>query len=199
MAPSSTSTDIASAVALELAGFGEALRGITTIRAFGKQKEYRARLCRIVDETLAFWYLSATLDVRDSHLCARDIALTCQSRCQVWLSLRTQLLSAFCLLATATFSTYYRISPGLAGIALTSTQMVLSALDALCSAYGRLVLSMNSLERISEYLCVPQEPEGGLVPPASWPSAGGGGGPLLEVRDLVMRCVPRAVCSIAHC
>ncbi|GAA6050693.1 hypothetical protein JCM3770_000895 [Rhodotorula araucariae] len=149
--------------------FGEALRGITTIRAFGKQKEYRARLCRIVDETLAFWYLGATLDI--------------------WLSIRTQFLSAFCLLATATFATYYRISPGLAGISITASQTVLLALDTLCSAYGRLVLSMNSLERIAEYLRVPQEPQGGVVPPASWPSAGGDG-PLLEVKDLVMRYAP---------
>ncbi|BGP41473.1 hypothetical protein JCM10449v2_005460 [Rhodotorula kratochvilovae] len=149
--------------------FGEALRGITTIRAFGKQKEYRARLCRIVDETLAFWYLGATLDI--------------------WLSIRTQFLSAFCLLATATFATYYRISPGLAGIAITSSQAVLQALDTLCSAYGRLVLSMNSLERIAEYLRVPQEPQGGVVPPASWPSKGRDG-PMLEVKDLVIRYAP---------
>ncbi|GAA6016243.1 hypothetical protein JCM10207_000442 [Rhodosporidiobolus poonsookiae] len=149
--------------------FAEALRGIATIRAFAKQKEYRAQLCRIVDDTLAFWYLSATLDV--------------------WLSIRTQLLSAFCLLATATFATYARISPGLAGIAITSSQSVITALDFLCSAYGRLVLSMNSLERITEYLEVPQEPEGGEEPPASWPSPVGSE-PLVEVKNLVVRYAP---------
>jgi ABC-type transport system involved in cytochrome bd biosynthesis fused ATPase/permease subunit len=58
---------IASTTASPLfASFGEALRGIVTIRAFGKQHEYRSRLCHIVDETLAFWYLTATLDVRRS-------------------------------------------------------------------------------------------------------------------------------------
>uniref|UniRef100_A0A0K3C7N0 BY PROTMAP: gi/647394901/emb/CDR36136.1/ RHTO0S01e15060g1_1 [Rhodosporidium toruloides] n=1 Tax=Rhodotorula toruloides TaxID=5286 RepID=A0A0K3C7N0_RHOTO len=148
------------------ASFAEALRGITTIRAFGKQKEYRARLCNIVDETLAFWYCSATLDI--------------------WLSIRTQFLSAFCLLTTAIFATFFRISPGLAGIAITSSQGVLQALDFLCSAYGRLVLSMNSLERITEYLEVPQEPQGGVIPPANWPSSTGRTS-LLEVKDLVMR------------
>ncbi|GEM08696.1 ATP-binding cassette transporter [Rhodotorula toruloides] len=149
------------------ASFAEALRGITTIRAFGKQKEYRARLCRIVDETLAFWYCSATLDI--------------------WLSIRTQVLSAFCLLTTAIFATFFRVSPGLAGIAITSSQGVLQALDFLCSAYGRLVLSMNSLERITEYVKkVPQEPSGGVVPPANWPSSTDRSN-LLEVKDLVMR------------
>ncbi|GAA5864726.1 hypothetical protein JCM8547_008286 [Rhodosporidiobolus lusitaniae] len=145
--------------------FAEALRGVTTIRAFGKQREYRARLCEIIDDTLAFWYLGATLDV--------------------WLSIRTQLLSAFCLLATATFATYTRISPGLAGIAITSSQSVIMALNYLCGAYGRLVLSMNSLERITEYLEVPQEPEG-KVPPAAWPSARKGQ-ELIQFQDVVMR------------
>ena len=44
-------------------GFAEALRGVTTIRAFAKERHFRRRLCSIIDETLAFWYLSATLDV----------------------------------------------------------------------------------------------------------------------------------------
>lgn len=58
---------IASTTASPLfASFGEALRGIVTVRAFGKQRHYRDRLCHIVDETLAFWYLGATLDVRCS-------------------------------------------------------------------------------------------------------------------------------------
>ncbi|GAA6040571.1 hypothetical protein JCM8097_005469 [Rhodosporidiobolus ruineniae] len=149
--------------------FAEAVRGITTIRAFAKQREYRAKLCEVVDETLAMWYLTATLDV--------------------WLSIRTQLLSAFCLLATATFATYTRISPGLAGIAITSSQSVIQALDFLANAYGRLVLSMNSLERITEYLEVPQEVREGMVPPAAWPSSRPGS-TLVEVKDLVVRYAP---------
>ncbi|GJN90292.1 hypothetical protein Rhopal_003300-T1 [Rhodotorula paludigena] len=151
--------------------FAEALRGIVTIRAFGKQREYRARLCRTIDDTLSFWYLGATLDV--------------------WLSIRTQVLSAFCLLATATFAIYYRVSPGLCGIAITSSQGVIQALDFLCTAYSRLVLAMNSLERITEYLDLPQEPTGGVIPPATWPGASAEANlPLLEVRDLVVRYAP---------
>ncbi|BGP56557.1 hypothetical protein JCM8202v2_004182 [Rhodotorula sphaerocarpa] len=156
---------IASTTASPLfSSFAEALRGVVTIRAFAKQELYRSRLCHIVDETLAFWYLSATLDI--------------------WLSIRTQLLSASCLLSTAVFATYFRLSPGLAGIAITSSQTLIQALDVLCNSYGRLVLSMNCLERITEYLEVPQEPAGGQIPPATWPSLAGPA-PMLEVRDLV--------------
>ncbi|GAA5843446.1 hypothetical protein JCM11251_001410 [Rhodosporidiobolus azoricus] len=161
---------IASTTASPLfSSFAETLRGIATIRAFRKQKDYRAKLCHIVDETLAFWYLGATLDV--------------------WLSIRTQILSAFCLLATANFATYTRVSPGLAGIAITSSQSVILALDWLCGAYGRLVLSMNGLERITEYLQVPQEPRAGQVPPAAWPSAVHGQA-LIVVDKLVVRYSP---------
>lgn len=177
------------------ASFAEALRGITTIRAFNKQKEYRARLCSIVDETLAFWYCSATLDVRASVIGSGLGWRLTDLLAQIWLSIRTQFLSAFCLLTTAIFATFFRISPGLAGIAITSSQGVLQALDFLCSAYGRLVLSMNSLERITEYLEVPQETQGGIVPPANWPSSVGRLN-LLEVKDLVMRCVVPAPLSI---
>lgn len=109
----------------------------------------------------------------------------------MWLSIRTQVLSAFCLLATATFAIYYRVSPGLCGIAITSSQGVIQALDFLCTAYSRLVLAMNSLERITEYLALPQEPAGGVVPPATWPCASAEANlPLLEVRDLVVRYAP---------
>lgn len=55
---------IASTTASPLfSSFAEALRGIVTIRAFTKGDGYRRRLCHIVDETLAYWYLAATLDV----------------------------------------------------------------------------------------------------------------------------------------
>lgn len=106
---------------------------------------------------------------------------------KVWLSIRVQLLSAFCLLVTATFATYTNISPGFAGIAITSSQSVLLAVDNVSQAYGRLVLSLNSLERITEYLELPQEPEG-TVPPANWPSATEGE-TLIKVKGLVIRYV----------
>lgn len=65
---------IASTTASPLfSSFAEALRGVVTIRAFAKQELYRSRLCHIVDETLAFWYLSATLDVRITDMSASNL------------------------------------------------------------------------------------------------------------------------------
>ena len=73
----------------------------------------------------------------------------------MWLSIRTQLLSACCLLATASFAVYSGVSPGLAGIAITSSQSIIQSLDYLCSAYGRVSLSLLSgtVERLNCTLC----------------------------------------------
>ncbi|GAA5956896.1 hypothetical protein JCM3765_006634 [Sporobolomyces pararoseus] len=162
---------IASTTASPLfASFAEALRGTTTIRAFSKESQFRNRLCHIVDETLAFWYLSATLDI--------------------WLDIRTQFLAALCLFSTAVFAIYSdSVSPGLAGVAIASSQTVINSLSYLCTSWGRLVLDLNALERITEYLEVPQEPIGGVVPPAIWPSSTCEGS-LIRVENLIMRYDP---------
>ncbi|KAM0786571.1 hypothetical protein ACM66B_002027 [Microbotryomycetes sp. NB124-2] len=150
-------------------GFQRVLTGITTIRAFGRQKDYRARVCQVLDETLGLWYASATLDV--------------------WLAIRTQLLSAVTLLFTSTFAIYAQVSAGLAGIVITSSLYIIQYLDQLCSSYGRLVNSLNALERITEYLDLPQETQGGIVPPATWPSATCQG-PMIKVDNLAIRYAP---------
>ncbi|CEQ41154.1 SPOSA6832_02846 [Sporobolomyces salmonicolor] len=177
-------------------GFAEALCGVTTIRAFARQTEYRHRLCQVVDDTLAFWYLGATLDHLTSPPSSRtDLNFPhLTNDYQIWLSIRTQLLAAFCLLFTALCAVYARVSPGLAGIAILSSQSVLSSVNFLCNAYGRLVLSMNSLERITEYLEVPQEPSAGVVPPANWPSSSCEG-PLIRVEDLVRMVLTLSSCA----
>jgi hypothetical protein len=108
---------------------------------------------------------------------------------QIWLDIRTQFLAALCLFSTACFAIYSdSVSPGLAGVAIASSQTVINSLSYLCSAWGRLVLDLNALERITEYLEIPQEPIGGAVPPAVWPSLACQG-PLIRVEDLVMRSV----------
>ncbi|GAA6058989.1 hypothetical protein JCM10212_001699 [Sporobolomyces blumeae] len=158
---------IASTTASPLfASFAEALRGVTTIRAFSRERMFRRRLCQIIDETLAFWYLTATLDI--------------------WLSIRSECLAALCLFSTALFAIYSGINPGLAGVAITSSQTVINALGNFCRSYSRLVLDLNALERITEYLEVPQEPVGGIVPPAVWPSASCAG-PLIRFDKVVIK------------
>ncbi|KDE05641.1 hypothetical protein MVLG_04012 [Microbotryum lychnidis-dioicae p1A1 Lamole] len=150
-------------------GFQQVLVGISTIRAFGREKNYRRHVCKVLDDTLSMWYANATIDV--------------------WIQYRTQLLSSATLLAAAILSVYTRLSPGLAGIAINASQAIIGTLDGLCNTYARLVLSMNSLERIVEYLSLPQEPEDGISAPAAWPSAATKG-LLIEVQDLTIKYAP---------
>ncbi|SCZ87687.1 BZ3500_MvSof-1268-A1-R1_Chr2-2g05153 [Microbotryum saponariae] len=150
-------------------GFQQVLVGISTIRAFGREKNYRRHVCKVLDDTLSMWYASATIDV--------------------WIQYRTQLLSSATLLAAAILSVYTGLSPGLAGIAINASQAIIGTLDGLCNTYARLVLSMNSLERIVEYLSLPQEPEDGISAPAAWPSAATKG-LLIEVQDLTIKYAP---------
>lgn len=97
--------------------------GITTIRAFGRERSFRSNLCILMDDTLSLWYASCTLDV--------------------WLSIRTQLLAALCLLTTAWVAVYAHVSPGLAGIAITSSLSIVQSLDLLCAAYGKVSPSLD--------------------------------------------------------
>lgn len=109
-------------------GFQAVLVGITTIRAFGRESAYRRNVCQVLDENLGIWYASCTLDV--------------------WLSIRTQLLSGVTLLFTSIFAIYKELSPGLAGIAISSSLFIIQYLDTLCSSYGRVSeppLSLRSL------------------------------------------------------
>lgn len=143
---------IASTTASPLfSGFHHVLVGVSTIRAFSAEEAYRSRVMRVLDDTLSLWYASCTLDV--------------------WLSVRTQLLSALILLTTSFLSIYTTLSPGLAGIVISSSLYLLQYLDTLCTGYGKLVTSLNSLERITEYLNLPQEASGGKIPPAHWPAS----------------------------
>lgn len=158
---------IASTTASPLfSGFQQVLVGITTVRAFAQEEAHRQRVMRVLDETLSLWYASCTLDV--------------------WLAVRTQLLSGVVLLTTSFFAIHAEISPGLAGIVISSSLYILQYLDSLCNSYGKLVTSLNSLERITEYLELPQEPTGGAMPPAHWPSASPGSA-MITVEDLEMR------------
>lgn len=158
---------IASTTASPLfSGFQQVLVGITTVRAFAQEEIYKQRVMKVLDDTLSLWYASCTLDV--------------------WLAVRTQLLSGVVLLTTSFFAIHAEISPGLAGIVISSSLYILQYLDSLCNSYGKLVTSLNSLERITEYLQLPQERQEGITPPATWPSASTQA-PIISVEHLDMR------------
>ena len=122
----------------------------------------------------------------------------------VWLSLRTQLLAALCLLFTAILGIYSEIDTGYLRIALSFAQLILMVCDSVCTSYSHLVLDGNAsvclpfdsrgcrlisvscrMERIEDYLDLPQESKDGVQPPAWWPSSSAS----IDVENLVIQFV----------
>lgn len=152
-------------------GFGELLDGIMTVRAFGAEKRFMADLCEQVDKTNGafYWYWMTNR----------------------WLLLRFDVLGAVSVLATTLFALSGTISPGSAGMAIISSQSFVSACYWMSRFWGSLEMDFNSVERVEEYLAVPQEPPAvikGSRPPAYWPSSDAA--QFLSVRDLEIKYAP---------
>ncbi|KAH9715832.1 multidrug resistance-associated protein 11 [Citrus sinensis] len=156
------------------ASFTETLNGSSTIRAFKSEDYFMAKFKEhvVLYQRTSYSELTASL----------------------WLSLRLQLLAAFIIsfIATmavigsrgnlpATFST-----PGLVGLALSYAAPIVSLLGNFLSSFTETEKEMVSLERVLEYMDVPQEELCGyqsLSP--DWPFQG-----LIEFQNVTMRYKP---------
>jgi len=81
------------------------------------------------------------------------------------------------------------ISSGLAGIVISSSSGLIMNLYWLLRYYTEMEQSMNSVERIHDYMDVPSEPSAIIEdsrPPAYWPSSNGG----VHVENLVVKYAP---------
>lgn len=78
------------------------------------------------------------------------------------------------------------VDAALAGFTLSfSIQLVESVLWVL-RTYTTAEINANSIERIDEYLHLPQERQGGIEPPAAWPTDSAS----IRVENLVVRYSP---------
>lgn len=121
-----------------------------------------------------------------------------------WMTNRWLLLNFDCLGALAVFSTtIFALSlhsndsenwAGWAALCITSAMTFTSRIYWACRYWTRLELDLNSVERIVEYLEIPQEPASIIEvhrPPAYWPSATGPNSEvMLLVQDLEVRYAP---------
>ncbi|KAF7303184.1 P-loop containing nucleoside triphosphate hydrolase protein [Mycena kentingensis (nom. inval.)] len=168
------------------AGYDELLRGITHVRAFGVEQRYQNRFYSRVDKFQCFdhvyWLVSG------------------------WLRWRYDCLGSLVVFATTIFALWARVSNGLAAIVIVqagifaeaSRQLVKQVSSVLfqCGASNhiprvaaQLELDFNSVERVVEYLDVPQEAPAIIEksrPPAYWPSSSGS----LAVENLEVRYAP---------
>ncbi|KAJ7786610.1 pleiotropic drug resistance ABC transporter [Mycena metata] len=151
------------------AGFDELLRGIAHVRAFGMEQRYQDRFYARVDKFQSFdhvyWLVSG------------------------WLRWRYDCLGSVVVFATTIFALWMGVTNGAAAIVIVQAGIFAEASRQLVRVAAQLELDFNSVERVIEYLDVPQEAPAIVEksrPPAYWPSTSGE----LVVDNLVVRYAP---------
>ncbi|QRW04429.1 ABC transporter [Ceratobasidium sp. AG-Ba] len=153
-----------------ISSFSEVVVGITTVRAFGAERHFLNNMYRRLDRTLA--------SVHYYWMCNR------------WLLVRFDSLGALSVLIATTGSLMSGASAGLTGIVVVQAQQFVRSLYWGLRYWTELEQSLNSVERVQEYLELPSEPPAIIEsnrPPAAWPSTTTG---TLVVEDLVIHYAP---------
>ncbi|EMD33950.1 hypothetical protein CERSUDRAFT_117480 [Gelatoporia subvermispora B] len=150
-------------------GFDELLRGLVHVRAFGMEERYQNRFYQRVDLFQTFdhvyWLVAG------------------------WLRWRYDCLGSVVVFCTTNFALWTGVSSGYAALVIVQAGIFAEASRQLVRVLAQVELDFNSVERIVEYLDVPQEAPAiveGSRPPAGWPSGNGG----VAVDNLVVRYAP---------
>lgn len=151
------------------AGFDELMRGITHVRAFAMERRYQEAFYKKVDRFQSFdhvyWLVS------------------------IWLSWRYDCLGSVVVFATTLFALWAGVNDGSTAIIIVQATVFAEANRQLVRVAAQLELDFNSVERVVEYLSVPQEAPAVILdrrPPAYWPSSNGS----VVVDNLVLRYAP---------
>ncbi|KZP20527.1 multidrug resistance-associated ABC transporter [Athelia psychrophila] len=153
-------------------GFGEMLDGLVTVRAFSAERRFLNDLHGKLDNTSKMWYTFY------------------MTNC--WLLFNLNALGALVVYMTTLFSISPYVTAGTAGLCITSAMAYTTSTYLGCRYYTTLELDLNSVERIVEYLSLPQEPPATIEsnrPPAYWPSSSTKDA-LISVQNLVVKYAP---------
>ncbi|KAF8153792.1 multidrug resistance-associated ABC transporter [Crassisporium funariophilum] len=153
--------------------FGELLEGIVTVRAFSAERRFLNNLHTKIDTTTKMWY-----------------TFWMTNR---WLLLNFDALGALAVLITMLFSIATLTNgAGLAGLCITSAMAFTSSVYWACRFWTALELDLNSVERVVEYLDLPQEPPAVIEShrvPAFWPSSSNNDS-LIVAENIVIKYAP---------
>jgi ABC-type multidrug transport system fused ATPase/permease subunit len=130
------------------------LEGIVTVRAFGAEQRFLNDIHVKIDLTVRMFYNFWMLN---RHLL-----------------LHFDALGGMGVLAATLFSLSGYVSAGTAGVCITSAMSFCTSVYWACRHWTGLELDLNSVERLVEYLDLPQEPPSIIEssrPPAYWPSS----------------------------
>ncbi|KAK7465464.1 hypothetical protein VKT23_005441 [Stygiomarasmius scandens] len=151
------------------AGFDELLRGLTHVRAFGMEDRYQNTFYNKVDKFQSFDHAYWLVNT--------------------WLRWRYDCLGSVVVYATTLFALLMGVNSGLTAIVIVQAGIFAEASRQLVRVAAQLELDFNSVERVVEYLDVPQEAPAVIKdhrPPAYWPSSSG----QLIVDNLVIKYAP---------
>uniref|UniRef100_A0A0W0F1J3 Putative pleiotropic drug resistance ABC transporter n=1 Tax=Moniliophthora roreri TaxID=221103 RepID=A0A0W0F1J3_MONRR len=170
------------------AGFDELLRGITHVRAFGMESRYQNAFYGKVDKFQSFdhVYVCAFNSLALFEL-LRGLPIQWLVNC--WLRWRYDCLGSVVVYATTVFSLWMGIKNGATAVVIVQAGIFAEASRQLVRVAAQLELDFNSVERVTEYLGIPQEAPAIIDtkrPPAWWPSSSG---PLV-VDNLSVRYAP---------
>lgn len=145
--------------------FTSSLVGLSTIRAFGRTRQYIDSMFDRIDNyakvSWNLWLLNW------------------------WLQLRISILGAIFCTAVAALVIQLNISASLAGFAISFLLQYNSAVSSMIKSYAGFEMAMNATERVIEYSNIDTESQDGLDPPAAWPTKG-----QIEVDNLVVTYAP---------
>ncbi|KAL4387968.1 hypothetical protein GQ457_09G005970 [Hibiscus cannabinus] len=146
----------------------ETLQGVVTIRAFNMVDRFFKNYARLVDtDAMLFCLSNAALE---------------------WLVLRIETIQNLTLFTAAFFLLLLpknRVTPGLVGLSLSYALSLTGMQLAASTSYCNLSNYMVSVERIKQFMHIPEEPPAIIEdnrPPSSWPSKG-----RIEFQELKIR------------
>ncbi|KAG0027521.1 hypothetical protein BGZ81_005507 [Podila clonocystis] len=150
--------------------FGETLVGVSTIRAFGAESRFMEEvLVKLDNNNTPYYFL---------WMCNR------------WLSVRVDFMGSMVsfIAGILILISENRLVERWAGVSLGSAMNFMGLIYWLVRIYTEMEMSLNSVERVHEYIDMPQEPPAiieGSRPPAGWPYDG-----TIEIKDLTMQYAP---------
>ncbi|KAJ3357564.1 hypothetical protein HDU83_006290 [Entophlyctis luteolus] len=147
------------------AQFSETLMGVSTVRAYGTEKQFSESMVEKVDANNrnSFYLWTANR----------------------WLNLRCEYLSAVMTSVVGLAIILSGLDPGWAGLTMIYVFEFTSNLTWLIRCHANMDMAMNAVERIEEYAAIEQEPPAVIAsgrPSADWPSKG-----RIEVQNLTLR------------
>ncbi|KAF9175702.1 hypothetical protein BGX21_007199 [Mortierella sp. AD011] len=150
--------------------FGDTLVGVSTIRAFGVESRFMEEvLVKLDNHNAPFYFL---------WMCNR------------WLSIRVDFMGSMVTFTAGILIliNLESLDAGLAGLSLGFAVNFMGLIYWLVRLYTETEMSLNSVERVNEYLVMPQEPPAiiqGSRPPVGWPFDG-----KIEIKGLTMQYAP---------